>query len=330
VFENLNLYAKQLHGEMTTIYWTMLPAVVAILIVFEIVKSSDQQPNVNDILRRAVISILLLLSFSTVVNTIAMLSDAITARIDQTQTLWETLKHLGPNSQGETGGLFDMRQHVIYALSIGAYLIAYIGFFSSVALMHFVWAILYVTAPLMLLCYVPRATAGIVGNLYRGLVSVATWKILWTLLGALLLKLAMNPNTVGVDDYILSIVMNLLIGVSMLLIPLFTKSLLGDGLQSASAALAAAPGLMATRAVTLAAKVGGKKLASGAINATGFAAKPLTNPVTGRARVMANRIRPQMKQASKWYSEIGLPDAAKELKKKERKRQFAIQRNRKR
>jgi hypothetical protein len=328
MFDNLFVYAKELHGEMVQIYWIMLPAIVALLLVFELLKGADAQPNVNDILRRTVISILLLLSFATVVNTIAMVSDGITAKIDQSQSLWEAIKHLGPDSQGESGSLFDMRGHVIYFFAIGAYLIAYIGFFASVALMNFVWAVLYVCAPLMILCYVPRATAGIVSNLYRGLISVATWKILWTLLGSLLLKLAVNPKVAGVDDYILSMVMNLLIGLSMLLIPLFTRSLIGDGLQSAASTLAAAPGLMAAKAAILSSKLMGKKIAGGVTGFTGFASKPITNPVTGRGRVLASKVSPKVKDFKNWYSEVGLPEEAKELNKKERRKQFAIERSR--
>lgn len=320
MFEQLFIHAKTIHSQMVQVYWIMLPALVAFLLVLEMLKGQGQSPNANEIVRRTVISILLLISFGFVVNTIAMLSDGITARIDQTQNLWETIKQMGPNSQGESDGLFDMRGHVVYFFSIGAYLIAYIGFFASVALMNFVWAILYVCAPLMILCYIPPITAGIVGNLYRGLVSVATWKILWTLLGSLLLKLAITPKDAGIDNVFLSMVMNLLIGVSMLLIPLFTKSLIGDGLQSASAALATAPGLMATKALTLATKTMGKKAGTSVLGFADAATKPLTNPITGRAKVMANRIRPQMNQFSNMYSEIGLPKEAKTFKTQQQKR----------
>lgn len=320
MFEQLFIHAKTIHSQMVQVYWIMLPALVAFLLVLEMLKGQGQSPNANEIVRRTVISILLLISFGFVVNTIAMLSDGITARIDQTQNLWETIKHMGPNSQGESDGLFDMRGHVVYFFSIGAYLIAYIGFFASVALMNFVWAILYVCAPLMILCYIPPITAGIVGNLYRGLVSVATWKILWTLLGSLLLKLSITPKDAGIDNVFLSMVMNLLIGVSMLLIPLFTKSLIGDGLQSASAALATAPGLMATKALTLATKTMGKKAGASVLGFADAATKPLTNPITGRAKVMANRIRPQMNQFSNMYSEIGLPKEAKTSKTQQQKR----------
>ncbi len=320
MFEQLFIHAKTIHAQMVEVYWIMLPALVAFLLVLEMLKSQGQSPNAGEIIRRAIISILLLISFGFVINTIAMLSDGIAARIDHSQNLWETIKQLGPNSQGESDGLFDVRGHVVYFFSIGAYLIAYIGFFASVALMNFVWAILYICAPLMILCYVPPSTSGVVGNLYRGLVSVATWKVLWCLLGSLLLKLAITPKDAGIDDIFLSMVMNLLIGVSMLLIPLFTKSLIGDGLQSASAALAAAPGLMATKAATLATKTVGKKIGASVLGFGDSASKPFTNPITGRARVMANRMQPQMNQFSNWYSEIGLTDEAKKLKHQQQKR----------
>lgn len=299
---------------MVQVYWIILPALVAFLLILEMLKNQGQSPNANEIIRRTVISILLLLSFGFVVNTIGTLSDGITAKIDNTQNLWETIKQMGPNSQGESDGLFDMKGHVVYFFSIGAYLISYIGFFASVALMNFVWAILYVCAPLMILCYIPPVTAGVVGNLYRGLVSVATWKILWTLLGSLLLKLAITPKSAGIDDVFLSMVMNLLIGVSMLLIPLFTKSLIGDGLQSASAALATAPGLMATKSLTLAAKSMGRKAGMNSLGFMGAAAKPLTNPIAGRAKMFGNRIRPHMNQFSNAYSEIGLPNELKKTR----------------
>lgn len=314
MFEQLFIHAKVVHAQMVQVYWLLLPALVAFLLVLEMLKGQGQTPNANEIIRRTVISILLLISIGFIVNTIAMLSDGITERIDQTQNLWDTIKHLGPNSQNESDGLFDVRGHVVYFFSIGAYLIAYIGFFASITLMNFVWAILYICAPLMILCYVSPATEGVTGNLYRGFVSVATWKILWTLLGSLLLKLAITPKEAGIDNVFLSMVMNLLIGISMLLIPLFTKSLIGDGLQSASSALATAPGLMATKSLSMASKSMGKKVGSSALGFIDTASRPLTNPITGRATIMANRIRPKINQFSNAYSEIGLPEEARKLK----------------
>ena len=189
MFENLHLHAKDLHAETVGIFWIILPALVSILIVLEIAKSDQNGPGIAELLKRTVLCVLLLWSFDFTVNVIAMVSDGITHRLCDGESLLEAVKKLGPNSQGESEGLFDIREHIIYFFSIAAYLVAYIGFFASVALVNFVWAILYITAPLLLPCFISRVTAPIVGNLYRGLINVATWKILWTLLGLSLIHI---------------------------------------------------------------------------------------------------------------------------------------------
>ena len=87
------------------------------------------------------------------------------------------------------GGLFDLRGHILYTLALLAYLVAYLGFFVTESLVHFVWVVLYTLSPLMILAYVAKATANVTVNLYKGLVKVVVWKILWTVLSVLLLKL---------------------------------------------------------------------------------------------------------------------------------------------
>ncbi|MEK6774181.1 MAG: hypothetical protein AABY64_09585 [Bdellovibrionota bacterium] len=52
----------------------------------------------------------------------------------------------------------------------------------------------------------------------------------------------------------------------------------------------------------------------------GSRAKPLTNPITGRAKLMNNRMQPQMNRFSNWYSEIGLSKEAKKLNKQQKGR----------
>jgi hypothetical protein len=315
MFENLHLHAKALHAETVEIFWIILPALVSILIVLEILRGDGNEPNISELLKRSVLCILLLISFDFTVNVIAMVSDGITHKLSDGESLLEAVKQLGPNSQGESDGLFDIREHIIYFFSIAAYLVAYIGFFASVALVNFVWAILYITAPLILPCFISRATAPIVGNLYRGLISVATWKILWTLLGSLLLKLAMSPKVAGLEDYFLSMVVNLLIGLSMLLIPLFTKSLISDGLASASSALAAAPGLVAAKAGSLAMKKFGRKALSKSMEGLKFAGQPASNLVTSRTKIWAGqrKLERRFNTAKRNYSDFGKSEKFRRL-----------------
>lgn len=296
---------------MVQIYWILIVPFVVFLIAVEVIQ--DENPNLRDIFRRIIVSVLLLYAFDWTVDAIAVIGDAVTSRINGLEKLSEVLGNLGPNYSGKDSW-FNLRETVIYALSLLAYLIAYIGFFTATALTHFVWTILYVASPLMILMYVSRHTAFVTASLYKGLIQVVVWKVLWSILGVLLLKLAVQPEVSGMEDYLMSIVVNLCIGFSMLFIPFATKSLVSDGMSSVASSLAVVPALAAAGAVKAVAIKYGGKLIGAAKGLTSFAAKPLTNPVSGRMEMVKDRLKPRFERAKEGYSSFGLPE---EIKKNE-------------
>jgi hypothetical protein len=307
VFDYLPEVGRQLRGELIQVYWTLLVPFVVLLIILEFFKKDP--PNVVEILRRVVISILMLYSFDYVVNVIAMVGDGITDRIDGIQKLWDVLKNLGPNYNNSSGQWFNLRETTIYFFNIAAYIIAYLGFFVATALIHFVWTVLYICSPLMTLMYVSRATEHVTKSLYTGLIQVVTWKILYSILGVLLLKLAMNSNFTGMEDYLMSIIVNLCIGVSMLFIPFATKSLLNDGLQGAASALAAVPTMAAGIALKAAAVQGVKALGAKGMAGAKFLGTPATNWTSSKMDKVRARLEPGLNRAQKakeQWKEIGL------------------------
>ncbi|MER2513191.1 MAG: hypothetical protein ABTQ25_12390 [Nitrosomonas ureae] len=300
MFEYLGSVGAELHAQMVQIYWVLLVPLVVFLFVLEVIR--DDNPNLRDLFRRIVMSVLLLLTFDWTLQAIATVGDAVTEQISGLQRLSEVLQNLGPNYSGKDSW-FNVRETILYVFSVAAYLIAYLGFFVATALTHFVWTILYVAAPLMILMYVSRHTERVTMSLYKGLVQVVIWKILWSILGVLLLKLAMQPEVTGFEDYIMSIVVNLCIGFSMLFIPIATRSLVSDGMSSVASTLAAVPAIAAGGAVKVAAAKYGGKIAGSAA----FAAKPVTNPVAGRMEMLKDRLRPRFEKAKQAYGDIGLP-----------------------
>lgn len=300
MFEYLGSVGAELHAQMVQMYWVLLVPLVVFLFVLEVIR--DDNPNLRDLFRRIVISVLLLLTFDWTLQAIAVIGDAVTEKISGLQKLSEVLQNLGPNYSGKDSW-FNVRETILYVFSVAAYLIAYLGFFVATALTHFVWTILYVAAPLMILMYVSRHTERVTVSLNKGLVQVVIWKILWSILGVLLLKLAMQPEVTGLEDYIMSIVVNLCIGFSMLFIPIATRSLVSDGMSSVASTLAAVPAIAAGGAVKVAAARYGAKISGSAA----FAAKPVTNPVAGRIEMLKDRLRPRFEKAKQAYGDIGLP-----------------------
>lgn len=304
MFDFLGSAGSQLHGETLKMYWILIVPLVLFLLTIELLK--DESPNARDILRRVVISVLMLLTFNWCMDAIASIGDAVTDQINGLEQLSEVLRHLGPNYSGHDTW-FSLRETAIYIFGLAAYIIAYVGFFTATALTHFVWTVLYICSPLMILMYVSRATAHVTMSLYKGLIQVVLWKVLWSILGVLLLKLATQPQVNGMEDYLMSIVMNLCIGVSMLFIPLATKSLISDGMSSMASTLAMAPALAAAGAV----KVMGSRIVRGAAGSlksgAQFAAKPATNPITGRASMLKDRLSTRYERFKSRYEQIGLP-----------------------
>lgn len=236
---------SQLHGEMVQIYWILILPLIVFLIVLELFKTASQQPDAGKILVRAITSILLLVSFKETINLIAFIGDGIAERIDGLAKMTEIIEVFDSNLSRDAPSLYKVREIVIFLLNFVSYFLAYFGVFIVEALIHFSWSVLYVCAPLMILCYIPEQTAIVSKNLYKGLLTVVSWKILWSILGVMLLRLAVEQTTDESENIITTAVINLCIALSIMLVPLFSKSLLGDGLSSFTSSIAAVPGIAA-------------------------------------------------------------------------------------
>lgn len=307
MFDWLPEVAREVRFNLINLYWILITPFCIFLIILEFFKIPEKNIGAGMIIKRSFISMLLLLTFDDVVNLISIISDGIVEKIEgptKLMNLMETLKYKYTQYEG---GIFDLKESIIFFLNLLAYLIAYLGIFVSNALIHFVMGILYCVSPLMILMYCSEKTSFICGNLYKGLLSVMSWRILWSILGVFLLKLATSSEIGSWNNVFTSIVINLCIGLSMLLIPFFTKSLLSDGLVSAASGMAAAPAFLATGAAKAYAI---KKMGQGVSMVSGgfknYVGRPLWKNTGGQ---VINEIQ----NSAKFASEIGRMDKAKRV-----------------
>ena len=144
----------------------------------------------------------------------------------------------------------------------------------------------------MILCYIPEQTSSISKNLYKGLLTVIFWKVLWSILGVLLLRLAVEQTTENSENIISTTVINLCIALSILLVPFFSRSLIGDGVSGFAAGVAGAAGLKVINAAkgAVQASTGGSvqwlrnKLGDQKKFSLNPKAEPITNKLTTNAR----------------------------------------------
>jgi hypothetical protein len=253
-FELLGSLMHDLHQEFVNMYYLLLPVFFSLAVVVAWFRSPTGSPEFLDIIKRAVIATILLVAFPDISKAILFIADGITEKIDKLNSLDTMIRMAQEKSEGYsmsvTSVILQFNDLIIATLSFLSYLVLYIARYLTIAMYHFFWIFFMVSAPLLLLFNLFEGTQQITKNLFKGMIEVACWKIVWAILGAMLAALSVGDAYRAEGNYLVLIVMNFVIAFAMLMTPLMVKSIVGSGLQSMSsslgaatvAAMAAAPG----------------------------------------------------------------------------------------
>lgn len=249
-----------LHQEFVRLYYLLLPVFFALAVAVAWFRSPHGSPEFLDILKRAVISTLLLAAFPDISSAIIFVADGVADRINGLSTIDTLIRMAQEKSENyslsPTSIILQFNDLLLATLSFLSFLILYIARYLTIAMYHFFWIFFMVTAPLLLLFNTFRSTSIITVNLFKGMIEVACWKIVWAILGAMLAAISFGDAYRTDGNYLTLIVMNFVIAVAMLCTPMIVRSLVGSGFQSMSstfaastvAAMAAAPARVATLA----------------------------------------------------------------------------------
>lgn len=279
-FNLMGSLMRDLHQEFVRMYYLMLPVFFCLSIAITWLRSPGNSLDFVDVLKRAMISTLLLAAFPEISQGIVFIADGIAEKIDSMNTLDSVIQMAKEKSESYPSGsasiLLGFNDLLMAVLTFLSFLILFIARYLMIAMYHFFWVFYMVSAPLLLLFNLFPATGNITANLFRGMIEVACWKIVWAILGVMLASLAFGDAYKTEGAYVTIVVMNFVIAIAMLATPLFVKSLGSQGAQAMSsgigqqavAAMAAVP----TKGMSLAVK--GKAAYSGA---SGYAKSKIAN-----------------------------------------------------
>lgn len=243
-FALLGSLMRDLHQEFVRMYYLMLPVFFALAVVLAWVKSPTGSPEFLDIIKRAIVATVLLVAFPDISKAILFVADGITERIDSLNSLDTMIRMAQEKSESYTFSvtsvILQFNDLIIATLSFLSYLILYIARYLTIAMYHFFWIFFMVSAPLLLLFNLFEGTQQITKNLFKGMIEVACWKIVWAILGAMLTALSLGDAYRAEGNYLVLIVMNFVIACAMLMTPMMVKSIVGSGVQSMSSSIGAA------------------------------------------------------------------------------------------
>ncbi|MGE4130527.1 MAG: hypothetical protein AB7F86_02770 [Bdellovibrionales bacterium] len=219
----------------------MLPAFFCLSVVVTWVRSPQGSIEFIDVLKRAIVATLLLAAFPELSQAILFISDGIAEKIDHLNSLDNVIRMAQEKSQNYSASvaslLLQFNDLIVAVLSFLSFIVLYIARYITIAMYHFFWLFYMVTAPLLLLFNLFPATGNITANLFKGMIEVACWKIVWAILGAMLVSLSFGDAYRAEGNYLTIIVMNFVIAIAMLATPLLVKSLAAQGAHAMSSGL---------------------------------------------------------------------------------------------
>ena len=230
----LGSLVQNMHDTLSHLFYLMMPVAILLSVVIGYLKSGS--PDFPDIVKRALVASLLLVSFPEVSSMIVSVCDGLAAKISDLQGLQTFMQMAQEKSRDYAGAksvlLLKFDDLFIAVLSFASFMLVYAARYVTIALYYFYWVLLSILSPLMILCYIFPSTAKITGNLYRGLIEVAFYKIIWAVISAMLTSLTFGNMYKTEGSYATLIVMNFVIAIALLFTPMIAKSLIGEGVTS--------------------------------------------------------------------------------------------------
>jgi hypothetical protein len=251
----LGSLVRDLHSAMSQIYYMALPVAILLAVVMGYLSSGGA--NYIDTIKRVFVATILLIAFPDISNAIISVCDGIALRIDDMSGLDTFMRMVQEKSASYSHSknvlLLSFDDLIIAALSFCSFALIYISRYLTIAMYYFFWVLLSAISPILILFYIFPKTAHITGNLFKSLIHVASWKICWAILSAMLRSLSFGNIYATEGYYITLILLNFVIAIAMLLTPMIVKSIVGEGAHAmaetlgtgAVAAMVALPGRIA-------------------------------------------------------------------------------------
>jgi hypothetical protein len=144
MFEFLPEICRELRGTMLEIYWIMLIPITLFCICLEFFKMPDGSPQAGKIIKRVVVSMILLITFDETMQVIAMVCDGMTEKINGIKGIHDLLNLLKDRFSDFTVSWFKAKEAIVFIIAFLSYLIAYVSVFLCNVLIHFVWSLLFI------------------------------------------------------------------------------------------------------------------------------------------------------------------------------------------
>ncbi|MBS1982744.1 MAG: hypothetical protein JST16_01115 [Bdellovibrionales bacterium] len=222
-YQRLLPIAEKLYNQTDHIAQMLLLPLFLLSILFAYSQDLGLSGAIVSRIKRLVMTALLLAAFPTLSSLIRDVGQEIALSIDSMSGLDSMLKAAAEKASRfslSINVLRDIQANIITGFCVTAsFVLVYFARFGIVAFYHFYWLVLLVTAPLLILGHLFEATANLPKNLFKNLVLVGCWPIIWAILSAFLRSLPFSDMYANDQNLMTIMVMNLILVAGLVMSP---------------------------------------------------------------------------------------------------------------
>lgn len=227
--------AKNIHAVFESFFYLLITLLLLLGVVLEYFKVPlGGIPGFPQLVGRVFIAALLLHAFPEITNAIADVTDSISSRLGDMNQFKLVLDRMGDKLSELSWSWVSFKDTVILIISFLTFFLLYFSIHIADAFYLYAWTLLYVFSPLLIALYVLPATASATAALFRSLIEIACWKIVWSVIATLLWSSALSQiNASGPQiSFLTAISFNIILASSLLLTPFIVHALAGGGLAT--------------------------------------------------------------------------------------------------
>lgn len=292
--------AKKIHEIFTGYFYLIVTVLLLLGIAIEYFKwPIGQVPNFGTMVGRVLIAAILLHAYPEITNTIADVTDAVAGKLGDLNNFKLILDRMGDKLGELSWSWVSFKETIMLIISFATFFILYFSIHIADSFYIYVWVMLYVFSPLLIALYVLPVTASATSALFRSLIEVACWKIVWSVIATLLWSSALSQiNHDGSQiSFLTAIGFNIILAGSLLLTPFVVHALASGGLAQMGKDLSSLA-------------IGGATFSPG--SAMKFTKKLGTKTFSGNSGSFKNKAKPTQaqlqgprKQNKKYHAEDG-------------------------
>jgi hypothetical protein len=224
--------AKNIHVIFSNLFYVLGICLLLIGVLIEYFKwPLGGTPSFAQLAGRILVAAILLHTLPEVMNILADVTDGIAQKIGDMNAIKHVLDRMGDKLNELSWSWVSIKEGITLLLSFVTFFLLYFSVFVADAFMTYTWVLLYIFSPLLIALFVLPQTASATKALYKSLVEVSCWKIVWSVLATLVWSSALSQiNKPQADiNFVTVICLNLFLAGSLLLTPFVVHALAGGG-----------------------------------------------------------------------------------------------------